>query len=78
MVPPTHIDLQRDLGRVEGSLFAMERDVYEIKGMLKDISDRLARIEASEAERKGAWWTLAAIATAVGAISSAVVGHFWK
>jgi len=56
----------------------MERDVYEIKGMLKDISDRLARIEASDAERKGAWWALAAIVTVVGAISSAVVGHFWK
>ncbi len=77
-VGTTPIDLQRDFGRMEGSMAAMQRDMTEIKDVLKAIDERLAKIENSNAERKGAWWTLAGMATVIGTTASVVIGHFWK
>jgi septal ring factor EnvC (AmiA/AmiB activator) len=74
--PPA--DLHRDIGRIEGELSGMRGDLTEIKAMLKDISDRVAQIEARENERKGAWWVLGVLAATIGAFAGAVLNHFWK
>lgn len=78
----SHDDLQRSLGRMEGSQSAMEArmDRFEtlvsegfekVEGSLAAIEKRLAAMEAKETERKGAWKVIVAVA---GGVSAAVAG----
>lgn len=76
----THDDLQRSLGRVEGSQSQLEArmDRFEklvsdgfdkLEGTLSAIDTRLAAIERKETERKGVWKVIVGIA---GGVSAAV------
>jgi len=74
----THIELQRDLGRVEGRLGAMEDRLDKIDGVLERIDSRLARIEAAESQQRGGLTVATWIAGALGALIVVVLNHFWK
>ena len=76
--PAAQSELHRDLGRVEGSLEAMEKRFDRVEETLERIDDRLARIEASENERKGAWWAIVTMAAIIGAFAGTVISHLWK
>lgn len=89
MNQPTHDDLQRSLGRVEGNQDSMEKrmDRFErlvsegfekLERVLGGIEKRLDVIEDKEIERKTAWRVVAAVATVVSAAVSALVGWIVK
>lgn len=86
MTQPTHSDLQRDFGRMEGSVAAMKERMDHLEKTVADgfekvgagldkIDKRLATIEAREAERKGAWKVIALVAGAVSAVVASVVKY---
>jgi hypothetical protein len=80
-VPPTHTDLHRDIGRMEGRLDAMEDRLSKIEAIAERIDGRLANIEARENERRGVLWTLGVVATAIGGAAGyvgAIMGHLLK
>jgi hypothetical protein len=83
----THDDLQRSLGRVEGSQSQLEArmDRFEklvsdgfdkLEGSLSAIDQRLAAIEKKETERKGAWKVIVMVAGGVSAVVAAVIKLF--
>lgn len=78
MSGPTHTDLLRDFGRMEGRFAAMEDHLEKIDVTLERIDQRLARIEQKENERKGAWslghWLYGAATGAVAFLAA----HFLK
>jgi len=78
MSPPTHTDIHRDLGRMEGRLDAMEDRLGKVEVILARIDGRLARIEARENERKGAWWMLVFVTAVVTTLAGWLINHFWK
>lgn len=86
MTQPTHTELQRDVGRVEGTLAAVEKRMDKLETTVTEgfekveqglgkIDRRLAAIEAREAERKGAWKVVSAIAAAVAAVVASAVKY---
>jgi t-SNARE complex subunit (syntaxin) len=86
MTGATHDQLNRALGRVEGSQVAMEKRLDTLEKTVTDgfekvgdgldrIDRRLAQIEAKEAERKGAWKVITAIAAAVAAVVASAVKY---
>jgi len=86
MTQPSHSDLQRDVGRLEGRFAAMEKRLDHLEKAVNDgfdkvasgidkIDKRLAAIEAKEAERKGAWKVIALVAGGVSAIVASVVKY---
>lgn len=86
MTQPSHSDLQRDVGRLEGCFAAMEKRLDHLEkavndgfdkvaGGIEKIDKRLAQIEAKEAERKGAWKVVSAIAAAVAAVVASAVKY---
>lgn len=86
MTQPSHSDLQRDVGRLEGRFAAMEKRLDHLEkavndgfdkvaGGIEKIDKRLAAIEAKELERKGAWKVVSAIAAAVAAVVASAVKY---
>lgn len=74
----THLDLQRDLGRLEGRFAAVEDRLEKIDGALERIDARLARIEQSESERKGSWSLAQWLYGAATGLAAFLAAHFWK
>lgn len=78
----THDDLQRDMGRVEGTLDAMGTRLDRLEKLVTDgfkaLNERLDAIEKRESERKGAWGVLVAVASAVGGCVAWLIQHFLK
>lgn len=77
MIQPTHGEIQRDLGRMEGKADAMGARLDRLEKIVTDgfdkIDERLARIEKTESERKGAWKVIVTVAGGVaGGVSAAV------
>lgn len=86
---PSHDDLQRSLGRVEGNQDSMEKRMDRFERLVSEgfeklerglggIEKRLDTIEDKELERKTAWRVVAAVATVVSAAVSALVGWIVK
>lgn len=77
MTQPTHTDLQRDFGRMEGRMDAFDKALAEgfsrIENALTKIDGRLDAIDTRESERKGAWRVIVAVAGAVGGLAGLVV-----
>jgi hypothetical protein len=67
-------ELQRDLGRAEGRLTALERDLRDIKAGMDKQDERLARIEALLSAVKGGWRVL----MAAGAFGAALMAGLMK
>ena len=87
MTGATHDELNRALGRVEGSQVAMEKRLDHLEKAVAEgfervgdgidrIDKRLASIEAKEAERKGAWKVVAFVAASVSGAIAWVVNYF--
>jgi len=65
-------EMQRDLGRAEGRLSALEHNIDDIKDSLESQSERLGRIERMLSETKGSWRALLAVAGLAGTIGAAL------
>lgn len=65
-------EIQRDLGRAEGRLSALERNIDDIKDSLESQGARLGRIEQMLAETKGSWRMLLAVAGLAGTVGAAL------
>lgn len=63
-------EMQRDLGRAEGRLSALEHNIDDIKDSLESQGERLGRIERMLAETKGSWRMLLAVAGLAGTIGA--------
>lgn len=74
----TNLDLQRDLGRLEGRFTAVEDRLDKIDGALERIDAKLARIEESESKRKGAIGIGQWLIGVIGGAIVLLVQHFWK
>lgn len=78
MSAPTHTDIHRDIGRMEGRLDAVEDRLSKIEAMLERIDQRLAKNDARESERKGAWSLVVLLASLASIAVGWVLNHFWK
>ena len=67
-------ELHRDLGRAEGRLTALERDIGAIRAGMDKQDERLARIEALLSAVKGGWRVL----MAAGALGAALMAALLK
>lgn len=78
----TNTDLQRDMGRVEASLEALEKIVSkgfeDIKGELHDLKQEVAALKLAESQRKGAFSLGQWLIGAIGGGVALLVQHFWK
>ena len=82
MQNPSHNDLHRDVGRVEGKQDAMEKRLDHIESLVtegfKEVTSTLSsmndRLLSIESEKKGANKVFYAIWTLIVAITSAVIG----
>jgi hypothetical protein len=84
----SHDDLNRSIGRMEGSQVAMEKRLDHLEkamqegfekvgGGIERIDQRLAKIEQTENERKGAWKVVAAVAASVSGVIAWVVNYLF-
>ena len=78
MSGPTHLDLLRDFGRMEGRFNAVEDHLQKIDKTLERIDQRLARIEQAEDQRKGAFSLGHWLIGAVSAVGAFIASHFLK
>ena len=69
---PSHAVLQRDIGRMEGRLEALERELHETKELQQAMANDLKAISTTLSEAKGGWRTLIAVAGA-GGVGGAVL-----
>lgn len=76
MTLPTHTDLHRDIGRMEGRLDAVENRLAQMVAALERIDERLAKIETRENERRGAWMVLVALGSLVSGLVAWAVATF--
>lgn len=51
-------ELQRDLGKHDAQIEALERDMKEMKADLRRVFDKLEQINTTLSEAKGGWRTL--------------------
>jgi len=77
MTQPTHTELQRDFGRMEGRMDALDRTVTDgfkrVEEALLKIDGRLDAIDTRESERKGAWRVIAWVSGGVSFVVSVLV-----
>lgn len=71
----THLDLQRDIGRMEGRLGALENRLEKMEAVLERIDQRLATMETKETERRGAWKVIVSVAGLVSAAVAALIKY---
>lgn len=60
-------ELQRDLGKHDAQIEALERDMQEMKADLRRVFDKLDQINDTLSEAKGGWKTMMWIAGASAA-----------
>ncbi len=77
MTQPSHTDLQRDFGRMEGRMDALDKVVSEgfkrVEESLAKIDSRLDSVDALNSERKGAWKVITIVSGVVSLVVSIVV-----
>jgi len=74
----SHEDLHRDIGRMEGRLDAMEDRLGQMAATLERIDGRLAKIEARESERRGAWVVLVALGSLLSGLVAWLIATFFR
>ena len=70
--------LHRDLGKLEGEMAAVKDHLEKIDVVLERIDSRLARIEAAENTRKGAFSIGQWLVGVIGAGVALFIQHFWR
>ena len=82
MSQTTNTDLQRDMGRVEASLEALEKIVSkgfeEVKTELHDLKQEVSELKLAESQRKGAFSLGQWLVGAIGAGVALLAQHFWR
>jgi hypothetical protein len=82
MNTPTHGDIQRDLGRMEGKSDAMGARLDRLEKIIEDgfreLREDIADLKQAESQRKGALAVIVSVGGAVGGMIWAVIEHFWK
>lgn len=82
MSDPTHGDIQRDLGRMEGKADAMGARLDRLEKIIEDgfseVRREIAELKSDKAERKGMFVALAAIGGLIGTLVTFVGDHLWK
>ena len=84
----TNTDINRAVGNLEGSYRAMEKRMTHLEKTVTEgfdkvgegldkIDKRLASIEEREAERKGAWKTITAVAALIASLVAWGANHFF-
>jgi len=91
MTQPTHSDQQRALGRLEGTITAMEKRMDHLERTVingfKEVNaninklgekqdERLLALETHEAEKRGGWKLLTLVGGAAGAFGGLAVALF--
>jgi anti-sigma-K factor RskA len=80
--PQEDIANARALGRAEGALGSMETRMDKIEDLVTEgfrrMDERLARIEAKEIERRGAWRSISVVSSIFTALAAWVAAHFLK
>jgi archaellum component FlaC len=66
-------DLQRDLGKHDAQIDALDKDLREMKEDMRRIFEKLEAINATLSEAKGGWKTLMWVAGASAALGGVVV-----
>ena len=67
MTDPSHSDLQRDLGRLEGEMQAAHREIGDMKKVVDEVRGEIRAIRETLSEARGGWKTLLAVAGVAGA-----------
>ena len=67
-------DVQRDLGRHDARLDAMEKDLQEMKDQMARMVDQMSKINETLSTAKGGWKTLMLFG---GAAAAALQGIVW-
>lgn len=66
------------VGRLEAGLDSLNENLKRVADKVDSIDGRLAHIERSEMERKGAWKVLVFVASLVGALAAKLAGFFLR
>lgn len=66
-------ELQRDLGKHDAQIEALERDMQEMKADLRRMFEKLEQINTTLSEAKGGWRTLMWVAGASAAAGGLIV-----
>lgn len=66
-------DVQRDLGRHDARLDAMEADLQEMKAQMAKMVEQMSAINTTLSTAKGGWKTLLLVGGAIGVAVHAVV-----
>ena len=66
-------DLQRDLGKHDAQIDALDKDLREMKEDMRRIFEKLEAINSTLSEAKGGWKTLMWVAGASAALGGFVV-----
>lgn len=66
-------DLQRNLGKHEAQIEALDRDIREMREDMRRIFEKLEAINETLSEAKGGWKTLMWVAGASAALGGVVV-----
>ena len=69
---------QRDIGRIEGRLGAMEGDISEIKSSLNDLTKHQEVVNSYIDQQKGEKRIVAAVAGSVSAFAAGLATYFVK
>ena len=69
MTEPTHADIQRSVGVLEGRMTGIEAELVQVREMVEKVADQMADVHRQLSFGKGAWRALAAIGGAVIALS---------
>lgn len=77
MTRPDSTDLHRDIGRLEGRMEAVERELRELKGTQGAIGQDLKAIRSTIDQAKGGWKTILLVAAAGGAVGALVMKLSW-
>ena len=69
---------QRDIGRIEGRLGAMEGDISEIKSSLGEMAKHHEAVNSYINQQKGEKRVVATVAGGVSALAAGIVTYFVK
>ena len=84
MTVPTHLDLQRDLGRMEATADAMGARLDRIERLIeegfKELREEIGTLKARDAERgaleKAAAWIAGIVGALLATVGTALAEHF--
>ena len=74
---PETSDLHRDMGRLEGRMEAVERELREMKGVQGAIGQDLKAIRSTIDQATGGWKTILLVAAAGGAVGALLMKLSW-